>query len=460
MANSTPYDHTMPPPSPQINIQLQTPQYYCAVTKSQAIVDYRPAAAYPHTPRPVARDALYHALTRSSTFSPRSKPTLTAPKPRKDYYPPGLETLTRRVQAYHKQVLQQEHDQDSTFKKEKSKTSTSPSRRRSLTQGVQAYCKEVLRREQEQESFQGAAPSTLTASNTNNMPPPESPPMSKASPMAKPLSWASIIRKKRRSNEIFNINFSFSGPSRRHPADHTPPISPRTSMSSDAGSFSPTTTFETPEPLKRQKRIKSSSFGSPLIVPSATHNTHGYNLGPAPTGPANIWFEEDITRPVPIATRTEAHPGCLVDFTSTCDFSAALCPTDEETYHTYLNDSRRRSSDVIFPLDLDIDISLAEESRLETETRLRDFSASVPGRKRTCTFDRIDSVSCAPPSLSSSASTRFSDASTTWRTDASMDRFLTHVRASQVARAALKMQRCNDVFVDEADRGWLGDEPL
>ncbi|KAF1920431.1 hypothetical protein BDU57DRAFT_534209 [Ampelomyces quisqualis] len=262
-------------------------------------------------------------------------------------------------------------------------------------------------------------------------------------------TWTSFIGWQPRSSEIFSKNFSFGTSSRRRPCDHTPPISPRTSMSSDSGSITPTPE----EPFKRQ-RVDPSKPNVDQIVHSQcspTHNTSGYNLGPVPTGPANIWGIEDISSPRPIATRTEAHPGFLVAMNQD---SQRPKPKNTDPYHAYLDSSKRPTPwpniPHTFPTTPTSTPTHNQPVPLPKQPRVLDLAPNVAPRHRSRTLD------AKPPPRqprahkgAASVMTRSSSVAS----DPSADRFLAHVRASVEARAAKARE--------EGGGGmWLGEEPL
>ena len=109
---------------------------------------------------------------------------------------------------------------------------------------------------------------------------------------------------------------------------------------------------------------------------------------------------------------------------------------------------------------------------MNKEARILGLSSNIPNRKRACTLERTSRTArkvapATPLSSNASMKSRFSRRTSSAASDPSMDRFLTHIRASQEARAAKRTnenpdeESCtNTVFVDEREKGWLGDEPL
>jgi hypothetical protein len=218
-------------------------------------------------------------------------------------------------------------------------------------------------------------------------------PFPKSNPITKPIAWANDFCRKRRPSEIFNKTFNFTTPSRRR--THTPPISPRTSMSPGFDSDSSTT--PTPaDPWKRQKRIDTSS-------------------SPSDSG------SRSPTAPNFISTSTDAHPGRPVTFSSPYTPPSDTDP-DCETYHTYLDATRRRSS--------------GSSISMHSPTSPKTPNSTL----HTYTMAPIASLS-----LTSSPS------ATT---------FLAHVRASQEARKAAKTPRNFPGVYMDGEVGWGGGEPL
>jgi hypothetical protein len=63
-------------------------------------------------------------------------------------------------------------------------------------------------------------------------------------------------------------------------------------------------------------------------------------------------------------------------------------------------------------------------------------------------------------SFASSPLTRFPNRSSSATSDPIAEAFLTHIRASQEARAAKKKKEEEKIFVDEDAKGFLNSEPL
>jgi hypothetical protein len=268
--------------------------------------------------------------------------------------------------------------------------------------------------------------------------------------------------------------------SRRRTADRTPQISPRSSFSSGSGS----TKSKSGDSPKRQRTESSESLKTVIYrggSRSPTHNTHGYNMGPVPTGPANIWGYDDTTtfQSLAVSSTSEAHPGLPVDFSrfpsfpGTDSFSRDLpSATPQErvdstkAYHDFVSTVARRNSS---SRDSCSTTTASNIEALNKESRMLGLDSNCSSRKTT--------DACPPPPPSSSTGSSASSAAwsagesrVTSRTsscvsDPSTEAFLTHVRASQEARMLRKAMQCgldggNAVFVDEYERGFLGDEPL
>ncbi|KAF2827574.1 hypothetical protein CC86DRAFT_440061 [Ophiobolus disseminans] len=457
MSNAKPDDHTTP------SLTSQTPRPDPVPAKPPTVVELRrtsPVVAYPPTPRlapregrkgrKVARDDLYY-LRKSATF-------------------PGGVASALSVKA--------------------------------TTAAAQPLARPSDR---EYPLLRNITPLKLPAIKNPTpviMPKKEVPAKPQAAATKKPK-----IRR-RRPSEVFNMSFSFSAPSRRRSADRTPQISPRTSISS--GSSSPT-----PTPEKRQ-RVDSSGANMAIFNllshKSATHNTDGYNMGSAPRGPANIWGEESLFCYPFVHTSIEAHPGRPVNLSDVFVPRRDQTPSpprdpiksddkpkpEVDTYHTYLASSQRRNSSPDrdphpFPLsssrrrnsspnprpspttsDFPDYRSQLHHGQSTKEARILGLaSTAVPTRKRAATSTHPDQrpISNLPrypvsgyPSTSLSTSQPRAPERTS---DPSMERFLTHIRASQEARAAARqLGKWDAEFagVDESKnplaRFDLGDKPL
>jgi hypothetical protein len=472
MDNSTPYDHTTPPLSPPNNIQSQIPREPRDVRGLPAIDVSRQLAAYAHTPRPadhiVPRDSLCNGSRKPGrysargTFATRTQRSQNLQDRASLILPPISTTVNHqkegrplnynfRFPVHQDDILQ---------------ILTTPWHNKPRYRGVDVMPTAVMMAPQ-MPTIPKAPTSPMSKLDTNSKVTPE---VTKCfSPMKRSnssksqksdSSWGSRVRK--RPGEIFDAAFSFWSPSRRR-ADMSHPVSPRTSVSSDSGSPTPT-----PDEFHiKKQRIDSSGT---KVTTSPTHNKNGYNHEPAPTGPANIWLEEDTTRFSPIATSADPHPGRPVDFSfpSYSNLQNLQCRRKEsiEGYHTYLEEERRRSSDAaysdpwVFAIELEASKSHAKEveERVDKEARILGLTTNIP----SCTLKRASTTNhgqrrlCLPSTASRS--------STLCRTnsDNSTDRFLSHVRASQQARQRRRMseeQGLNDarVFVHGNENFLLGD---
>lgn len=316
----------------------------------------------------------------------------------------------------------------------------------------------------------------------------------KVSTAIKAAEWAAqLVRKKRRPSEIFNMSFSFNTASQRQPCDHTPQISPRSSMSK--AQVTPTVSDE--ESFKRQRIDSTGSdmtLGFPFGKPTSPKSQRGRDLGSPAMRPrdSSTHFTPPCSRN---NTYTEAHPGELVDFASPCippGDSSFVTEYDlclySDAYHDYLATSTRRKS---FPTGEWAARRIRDEvqmlARLENlDTEAEEFAPSKIqtaslGRKRACTLERKERTSrkAAPRSCASSTAASLSSSSMTDRSfvhgasplrrstsDPSTDAFLKHVRASLEARRERQAKiregawRDYPVFADESERGFLDDRPL
>jgi hypothetical protein len=478
MINTTPYDHTTPPSSPQTNSQSHTVKPSCAVSRSQAAVKPRqttPAATY--TPlgecRTVARDGMYCAL-RKSASCPNNKISSSTTKS-------SVSKATSR-------------------KKGGFLAAPLPSRPKATQDKVVTHKpEENLLRDLLQDDVPQAStmPKAPKSNNMTTIKATSNPTATKTKVKKDKPLWVSRLCP--RPSDIFNMSFSFSTPSRRRLSDHTPQISPRASISPEP--ISPTPTPEEPttcpsissdssspapsppedstkslsvssdssppkptreESPKRQRFDSSGVNMSPLPIPHtlSTHHSGGYNLGPTPTGPANIWFAEDIMSFRPVSTLIEAHPGFPVDFATL--FSNDTPPRkqdDEEEYHAYLNEQRHRENlspnqTRIFHLEMDeLQCSTTKHQKsLSKEARILGLPSIVhiPNTTRA-NNTTVQRKSYDTARTSASGSTRTGRTSSS-QSDPSTDRFLTHVRKSQEARRRHSASMNSEV--------WLGADPL
>jgi hypothetical protein len=291
-------------------------------------------------------------------------------------------------------------------------------------------------------------------------------------------TWNKEVRRRRRPSELWSVPFSFTTPSKRPKCNRTLAISPRGSILT-----SQPTTEDPP------KRPSVDSSASP--AQAAFRDLKDMN--------SDTLLELIDLLPSLIPSTADPHPGDPVDFTSPRPSSAALFDTplprlrtDTLEYHAFLEEAGRSSSPtrrLCFASDFDHadgegvseGKTQGKEQQLNKQCRILGLSAYVssPIPPRACTPDRSLS-STRPLSASRSVSTTStSTSSLKTRTsssgsDTSADAFLRHVRASREARAVEAMKKTleigvdvggngdDDVFVDERERGWLGeaDKPL
>lgn len=469
MNNSTPYDHTTPPPTPPNNVQSQSPRPSCDVTGLPAFDVPRQTAAYAHTPRPadhiVPRDGLCNASRKPGRYSARetfATPTRRPQRPQ-DRGPPKLPAIPKTLNSQNvRRPLDYTFRFPALLQDDKPQRPITSKHNKPQYRGVDVMPTATV-----------TAPQMPTIPNAPMAPSPKLgteprktpevtncfPQMNRSNSSKDGSSWGSRVHK-RCPGEIFDITFNFWSPSRRR-AEMSPPVSPRTSVSSESGSLTPAPE----EPHIKKQRVDNSGAKA---TTSPTHNKNGYNHGPAPTGPANIWFEEGITRFSPIVSSADPHPGRPVD-SSIPSYSELRRRRKEskEGYHTYLKEERRRASNpderdahLVFAVEIEAYKSHAREveERLDKEARILGLTCNIPSRKRASTLTRRRDHKPSPHSTTSS--------STLMRTnsDNNTNRFLTHIRTSQEARQrrrASEEQAINDarVFTHD-DNTWLMGDPL
>lgn len=500
--NSAPYDHTTPPPTPRTNIKLQTPRPLSDLARLQIIDDpllTSPASVYSHTARHVSREGRHAARDGRYYPSPTSAANKFPPFPA-----PHVQTASRaeipRRNFLSKQLPplpKRNHEQTSSFSPRQQEPSF-------------------------QRNYLPLTPVEPTSSYLTTMLLAEKIATPRSSPTAKAAnnstSWANNFRRRHSPSDIFNMSFTFGSASRRHSSGSSPEISPRSSISSPFSSFS-----SRDEPYKR-KRIDSTdsniegqhskSFNRPRVVATPT---------PPITTPAKPW----VYQGQPLSLRIEAHPGSPVDFSSpapgpiTSTQSARTPHHDSNRYHTYLvqNAKRRNSSPTAYRVDPYDVKTQARNEKLCKEARILGMDTNPPSTRqpRKCTLGRrertarksapLSAVSSpmrtplltpalTPTTASASTCTtplmplppneaRYAYRTSSSTSDPTMEAFLTHVRASQEARAAAVRQkkeeeererereqqrRCEaeswdevmryTIFTDEDEKGFLSDEPL
>jgi hypothetical protein len=441
MTKPTPYDHTTPPPSPQTNSQSRTPQLSCAVTRPQATVKSHqttPAAAYtpPCEGRTVARDGFNYPLRRSSSF----------PRLKSSYF--------IRQDSPYKGILQKNTDVPLT------PLAGRPQPSRDETAGSKPQLSLL------QQFLMDTVPQVSHLTSVH-VPDEMSPDGKKKKKL--PAIWTSKLRQPRRPSEVFNINFSFSASSRRRPSDHTPQISPRTSISSDSGS----PTFTSEDCFKRQ-RVDSSGSSSTTLKPFSSNSPtcdryQGPGLLTSPSGPSGSWFPEHIKSFRPVATSADPHPGFLVDFSgASSPAEEAHRKNDEQGYHDYLDEERRQlnsspDENRIFYMDMDVedDIPPAYREDVTKQARILGLASNAANIKRASTV-HIDTRKGGAQSSSSSSGGSYRTRSSSTMSDPSTDKFLTHVRASQAARVLARTlsEGKKGVYANDDTNIWLGDDPL
>jgi len=424
MSNTAPYDHTTHPASPRTNIQSQTPR---PDTKSPAIVDPRqtsPAAACPPTPRlapregrKVARDGPHRTLRKSATF-PGSFPSAYLFSKAATQIPLDTHKPTPPTPPTPREQLMPEQDKALL-------RHITPLKLPTIKNPAPAF-KGLTVKDMKDLAAKTSKEATVKTTKEATAKP-QAPPPKKVHMKVPDMP----VRRKRRPSEIFNMSFSFATPSRRRPSDRTPQISPRSSISSECA---PTITSE-----KRQ-RVDSSG--------------------------TNTTLAEDLASFPFIHTSTDAHPGLPVDFSSA---RVPARPKEEQEfeYHTYLDEARRLDPRPCAPVKARV-LKEDKEETLGKEARILGLSSNVSKRERAA---RKDPPPAPTKTISYASSSNTSQNSRRTSSDSSTERFLTHVRASQEARAASNkkgntnetnedMKEC--VFRNEREKGWfdLSEKPL
>jgi hypothetical protein len=475
MPTPTAYDQSTPP-SPAHNKPLPPTPRQSFNDAPTSLFAVRPHAV---SPRPGAaprehglQDDLYYAFTREAYIS-SSTPAAQDVVKRLNLYCPRPISQTQYQQ--HQRILPRPNF---------------PSSRRPRT---------------ELERLSTRAPSSKMATQISNRQLPSLPPKPLA-PIAKATTWANSTwtfektgRKKRRPSEIFNVNFGFGFPSRKKTSsDHTPNISPRTSLYSASGS----PPQEALDSFKRQ-RIDSTDLDVAMV----------FGLDKAALAMNVAADDRTPTEPLTPPTSThcgstgEAHPGHLIDFTTPSYTAPALLlpalsphPTSpiEQTsasstfnlrlstnaYHNYLATTHRRKS---FPAGEWAARHVREEfamlhrlEKLDSEAKgFVPFSPShttsnPSNKKRACASERQDAAKRRSPSPTTSPTVSKERDRKEGKTagdcvlkrsssDPSTAAFLTHIRASLSAREKSKPVhhwQTYPVFADEAEKGFLSDAPL
>jgi hypothetical protein len=443
MTNFMPCDYDERPTSLQLICHSQTSLPCRDLTTTQAAINVDailPTAIFPHTPRPMPYES--RSVARCDTCY----------KVRKSASFPSTNNLASI----------KEHSSSSTDVH----TESHPPGLSLRAGGVQNHHSPRIERTAEPEKSQHTAPLALPACKNllmNDMPKIEATGIRKNDTKAKP-SWTSKLRQQSRASEIFNLSFSFKNPSLRCQWDHTPQISPRTSLSPDSTS----STSLPDEPFKRQ-RVDSSGPKlniDPNIPGSAIHRLQGYNFGHTPTEPVHFWFADDMMCLRTVAMRTEAHPGFPVDLTGTSNVhSASEVKEDAESYHKYLDEDRRSSSPtdemrMLFDMEMDEHKPHIQAETLNKEARILGISSNIEDCKRSNVSEMKSRKSPRGPGVNISGFASVQTRNSRPKSDSSTDRFLVNVRASQEARASRKRDGDRKLFVNESCDGWLGDGRL
>lgn len=457
----TPYDCTTPPWLAQTS---QFPNFPVQQTSTNTLPTSH-FAPDPRLPRPAPReqclqDDLFYAFTRDAYISSQTTTAKEAARNCQPYYPP-TEKINRTL------PLPRITKQGPTNNNLQYFTSFTPfTPFTPLTPAIPNALKmEVTSR---------PLPSFL----------PHSAPMAMAPEPASAAPWSFPNLKKkrrRRASQLFNMNFSFGFASRRKSQDHSPDISPRTSISSASGS--PRSEME--QSSKRQRIDSRATDAEVVFSPETTIRI------PDSEKPAVV-----LSPSTRCDSTGEVHPGQLVDFTST---PVPVAPEQIETpapthstpasefelrlssdaYHDYLATSQRRKS---FPAGEWAARRVREEFQmLQKLEKIEKLEAPVEdpfkrfresARKRICTVDRkakssetTSTNTVAPvPTLDVSTASNVPCELRRTPSDPSTEAFLTHVRASLEARKRENKTgerwRSYPVFADEVEKGFLDDAPL
>lgn len=328
------------------------------------------------------------------------------------------------------------------------------------------------------------------------------PKKSKTKSASKTPEWLTgLTQKKRRPSDIFNKNFGFDVASLRGPADRTPQISPRTSIShAEPLSFPTSPTSSVKRQRVDSKSAADTTLGFPFGKPTPTKSMRGRDLGSlamSPRGSIGVATELD-SRPGRWCSM-DVHPGTPVSWGSSPSVSdeedMAYMSPDMCSASLTLEARRRSFPSISLPAERKHSNAGAIVDRLaalNTPTNPFDTSESCTstststsssGRKRTCTLERRDCASrktsseSTPSSATSIMSVQERTASTLsmpsvralkWaKSDPSTEAFLKHIRASlERRRSKDAKEKGKDVvmeypvFADEHEKGFLDDTPL
>lgn len=346
---------------------------------------------------------------------------------------------------------------------------------------------------------QKAGPKSMSKSKSK----PKSKPKVKEEP--KTLDWfTGLARKKRRSSELFNKNFGFHSASLHAPSDHTPPISPRTSISHDQVR-PPSRTEESAKRRRVDSQGAEMALGFPFGRPAPTTSMRGRDLGSTAMLPRGSLA---LARPSSSGPGSwgsgEAHPGTPVDWNAPRALPRLhdVCVAPEPRRRSFPSFSalvQRKRSKVSAVL-----------ARVQSLDAARKPEAISTRRKHSCTWERKQpymweckqscpgerTQSCTSECEQSCPGEREEDthATDTSRhyfpsiaslmepahersvpsapalqratSDASTDAFLRHVRASWELRRSRDVREKGRVavdyavFADEDEKGFLDDAPL
>ena len=307
--------------------------------------------------------------------------------------------------------------------------------------------------------------------------------------------FAGLARKKRRRpSEIFNKNFGFHAASLRAPSDHTPQISPRTSISND-NVLSPSRMEESVKRPRVDSQGADMALGFPFGKPTTTQSTRGRDLGSSAMLPRG-----SIALATPSASRHgpmcsgEVHPGTPVDWNAprTCPVrnDAHVAPElRRKSFPGVSALAQRKRSKVMAMLGRvqGVDATAKPYGPLQSDTMptarrqcctSERKQSSSSERKLSCTTERNDyaHATMAPsnpipsraPSVEPVHEPEVPSVHALKRatSDPSTDAFLRHVRASLERRRSRDTREKGravmdyPVFADEYEKGFLDDAPL
>jgi hypothetical protein len=283
-------------------------------------------------------------------------------------------------------------------------------------------------------------------------------PSPKPKTTVKSAAWVGKVCRKRRCSDLFNKNFSFGPASQSNSSQHSPQVSPRSSISS-ASSIS-----LVGQPAKRQ-RVDSSNSEISHSRSEISHSRSAQSPGAIRPDRCRSIYASSTTHSCQHATGdiplySTPHPGHPVDFTTPQVELYDECGSiiEPESYESSIHDDcfepyQRRASFPKAYLRHQIAEEFARRGRLKHEEARDEMErARVIGWASSVASSNDAAQKSSSASSDSSARTSSSGA-----TD-SMEAFLRHVRASFEARKRKGLDSM--VFEDDVGRAYASSEPL